>query len=111
MNLNNPSYHVGLGKGDVVKIAATQKWIGEVFFSIRSDDDHGPMFCFDGLIDLDNIKFHLIQHIQHIILEISIRLVNFVNQKNHSLIGTKRLSYLSHPNILLDISHISLLIP
>jgi hypothetical protein len=34
MDLNNSSHHVRFWKGNMVEIAAAQKWIGQIFFGI-----------------------------------------------------------------------------
>jgi len=106
MNLHNSSHHVGFRKGDVVKIAATQKWIGEIFFSVGGNNNDGPAFCANGFIDLDDVELHLVQHIEHIVLKIGVGLIDLVNQQNHSFFGYKGLSDLPHPNIIFDIAHI-----
>ena len=64
------------------------------------------MFRRDGFVYLHNIKFHLIQDIQHVILKIRVGLVYFVNQKHRSCIRDKCLPDFPHLEIVFDIADI-----
>ena len=64
------------------------------------------MFCSDGFVDLDDIEFHLVQDIEHIVLKIGIGLIDLIDQQDHPFIGDKGLPDFSHPNILFNIADI-----
>ena len=66
----------------MVKIAAAQKRIGQILFGVGGDDDHRPVLGADGLVDLDDVKLHLVQHVEHIVLKIRVGLVDLVDQQH-----------------------------
>ncbi len=107
VNIQYLAHHVRFGKSNVMEITAPQEWIGQVFFSIGGDDNHRPGDCLYGLVDFDDVKFHLVQYIEHIILKIRVGLIDFVNQQNRSLGSGKGLADLAHLNVLLDIADIT----
>ena len=108
MDCKDFPHHVRLGEGNVMEIAATQKRIGQVLLGVGCDNNHRPFPGFNGFVDFNDIKFHLVQDIQHVILEIRICLIDLVDQKNHPFIRYKGLADLSHLDILFDITDISL---
>ena len=108
MNLHDQAHHVGIGKSYMVKIAAPEERIGEILLGIGCDDNHGTVFGFDGLVDLNDIELHLVENIQHVILKIRVGLVDFIDKEDGSLIGRKSLADFTHFDIGLDIAHIPL---
>ena len=38
------------------------------------------------VVDLDDVEFHLIQDIQHVILKIRIRLVDLIDEQHHPFV-------------------------
>jgi len=107
VNLNDLSHHVRLWKGNVMEIAAAQERIGQVLFGIGSDNNDGPVFRLYGLVDLNDIEFHLVQYIEHIVLKISICLINFIDQQDYLFVCNKGLAYFAHSDVVFDIAHIS----
>jgi len=63
MHLDDPTHHLWVGKGDMVEVASAQERIGQVFFSVGSDHDDRPVPGADGFINLDNVEFHLVEHV------------------------------------------------
>ena len=59
-----------------------------------------------NLVDLDDIKLHLIQDIEHVILKIGVRLVDFIDEQNGPDIRCKGLANLAHLDIVLYIADI-----
>ena len=80
MHPNNSAHHFRLRKCNMMEIAAAQKRIGKVFLGVRGDNDHRAKGGLDGFIDFNNIKFHLVQNIQHVILKIRVGFIDLVNQ-------------------------------
>ena len=106
MHLDNLSHHIRFRKGNMMEITASQKRIREVFFCIGCDNNDGPAIGTDGFVDLNDIEFHLIQNIQHIVLKIRVCLVDFVNQQNNPFVRHKGLAYFAHFDILFNVTHI-----
>jgi len=77
---NNQAHHIGIGKRNVMKIAASEERIGKILLGIGCNDDHGTVLGPDGFVDFNNIELHLIQNVQHIVLKIGVGLVDFINQ-------------------------------
>ena len=96
------------GKGDVVKVAATQERIGKILLGVARDDDHRAIPGLDGLVDLHDVEAHLVQHVQHVVLEIRVRLVDLIDEQDHPRIGDESLPDLSHLDVLFDVAHIAL---
>ena len=92
----------------MVKVAAPQEGVGKIFFGVGGDDDHGPVAGADGLVDLDDVELHLIEDIQHVVLEIGIRLVDFVDQQHRPILGHEGLADLAHLDIGLDVADVAL---
>ena len=68
----------------------------------------GRCFALIGLVDLHDIELHLVQHVQHVVLEIRIGLVDLVDEQHGALVGDKGLTDLPHPDVFLDIAHVAL---
>ncbi len=66
----------------------------------------GLCFAADRLVDLDDIKLHLVEDIEHVVLKIGIGLIDLINEKDDSFVRHKGLPDLSHPDILFDVAHI-----
>ena len=64
------------------------------------------MFGPNGFVNFNDVKFHLIQDIQHVILKIRIRFVDFIDQQNRTGIGLKGLADFAHLDIILNIADI-----
>ena len=111
MDLDDSSHHLRLRKGDVVEVAAAQEWVGEILLGIGSDDDDRSVFCPDGLVDLNDVEFHLVEYIEHVVLKIGIGLIDLVDEQHDPLIGDKGLSDLAHPDVLFDVADIPFGIP
>ena len=101
------THHFRIRKGDVVKIAPSEEWIGQILFGIGGNDDHRSVFGLYGFVDFDNIKLHLIQNIQHIILKVGVCFVDLVDQENGSGLSGKRATDFSHADIRFDVADIS----
>ena len=107
MHGNDAPHHLLIGEGDVVEVAAAEKGVGEVFLGVGGDNDHRPVPRSYGPVDLDDVELHLVEHIEHVVLEVGVSLVDLVDQQHHPLICDKGLTDFSHPDILRDIAHIS----
>ncbi len=83
-------HHVRVRKGDMMEIAAAEEGIGEVLLRVGGDDDHRPVPGRDGLVDLDDVKLHLVQNIEHVVLEVRVRLVDFIDQQDGSHLCRQR---------------------
>ena len=68
----------------------------------------GRLLGLDGLVDLDDVELHLVQHVQHVVLEIRVGLVDLIDQQDHLFVGDKGLADLPHFDVFLDIAHIPL---
>ena len=79
------AHHLRIWKSDMMKITPSEKGIGEIFFGIGGNNDHRPLlrpYCFIGF---DDIKLHLVEHIEHIILKLCFGLVDLIDQQNTAL--------------------------
>jgi hypothetical protein len=66
-----------------------RKGIGEILFGVGGDDDHGPVLGGNGFINFDDVELHLIEHVQHVVLEIRVGLVDLVDESTVRLSAVK----------------------
>src|SRR4030043_1369753 len=83
MDLNDLSHHHLFRECNVMEIAAAEEWIGKVFFGIGCNNNDRPEFSLDCFINLDDIELHLIEDIEHIVLEIGVSFIDLIDEQNH----------------------------
>jgi presenilin-like A22 family membrane protease len=88
----------------MMKIAAAKERVREIFLAFDVIILQGGVLPY-GFVYLNDIKFHLVKHIQHVILEIGISLVYLVYQE-HYFSSDVNAWRSCHPYILLDIAYI-----
>ena len=66
------------------------------------------MLGFYGSVNFNDIKLHLIQNIEHVVLKIGVCFVDFIDQKHNSIIRRKCLTDFAHFYVILDVADISL---
>jgi len=65
-----------------MEVAATQEWIREVFLGVRRDHNDGSVFCSDRLVNLNDVKFHLVEYVEHVILKVGVGFIDFVDEED-----------------------------
>ena len=93
---------------NVVEDTSAQECIRQFLFGIGCDDHDRSVLRLDRFFGFVDIKFHLVQFPQQVIREFQVCLVDLIDQQNHLLVRSKRLSQLAQLDILLDIRNISL---
>ena len=59
------------------------------------------------LVDLHDIELHLVEDVEHVVLEVGVGLVDLVDQEHRPLVGNEGLADLAHPDVLGDVAHIA----
>ena len=94
-----------------MEIAAAEEGVGQVLLRIGGDDDDRPVFRRDGPVDLHDVELHLVEHVEHVILEIAVRLVDLVDEQDGPLLRDEGLADLAHADVILDAAHVPARIP
>ena len=68
----------------------------------------GRFLALIGLVDLHDVEAHLVQDVEHVILEIRVRLVDLVDEQNDPDIGDESLADLAHLDVLFDVGDVAL---
>src|ERR1700728_2867045 len=82
VRFDDPAHRLRVGKADVVKEAAAQESVGQLFLVVGGDDDDGPHarpYRLSGLVD---VKLHLIEFEQKVVGKFDVRLVDLVDQQH-----------------------------
>ena len=82
MDFYNLAHHFWIRKSDVMEVAPAKERIGQVLFGVGCDDYHRAVPGRYGSVDFDDIKFHLVEDVEHVILEVGVRLVYLIDQKD-----------------------------
>ena len=48
----------------------------------------GRMLGLDGFVDFDDVELHLVEHVEHVVLEVGVRLVDLVDQQHDFVSAT-----------------------
>ena len=107
MHPDDLAHHLRVGKGDVVEVAAAEKRVAQVLLGIGGDDDHRPVPGADRFVDLDDVELHLVENVEHVVLEIGVGLVDLVDEQHGALIGHEGLADLAHLDVVLDVAHVA----
>ena len=105
MHAHDGTKGLGRGKADEVEKAAAQKGVGQFFFVVGRDDDHGAMGGADGLAGFVNMKLHPVQFLQQVVGKFDVGFVDLVDQKHHAGGGGESLPQFARADVLGDIMH------
>jgi len=76
-------------------------------FNPAAKEAHRTALALTSSVDFDDIELHLVQDIEHVILEVGIGLVDLVDQQHHPLVGHEGLADLAHADVFRDVADLA----
>jgi len=103
VHFDNLFHGVFVGEPDVMKEAAAQEGVRQFLFIIGGNDDQRPMYRAHHFARFIDIKFHAVEFAQQVVGELDIGLVDFIDQQDLRLVGSKCLPQDTLDDVVVDI--------
>ena len=107
MGIDYGTHHGRFRKGDMMKIAAPEKRVREIFLGVGGDDDHRSVLRRDDFVRFNDVELHLVEHIKHVVLKVAVRLVDLVDKQYAAVLRGEGLADLAHLYIVADIGNVA----
>jgi hypothetical protein len=91
MHVDDLRHRFAIGKPDVVEETAAQKRVGQLLLVVRRNYDERPVLRDDCSVRLVDVELHPVELAQQIVRKLDVRLVDFVDQDDRSLVALERL--------------------
>ncbi len=90
------------------KLQRPRKGSERSFLAFEVMTTTGRFLAFNGLVDFDDVEGHLVEHVEHVVLEVRVGLVDLVDEQHRLGVGHEGLADLAHPDVGLDVAHVAL---
>src|SRR5262249_28131854 len=105
MHIDDLLHRRAVGKANVMKKAAAQKGVRQLFLIVRGDDDDRAVSSLNRAPRLVDIEFHAVELEQQVVGELDIGLVDLVDQKDRGLLRLEGFPQLARHDVIGNVVH------